>query len=462
MLTDAGVRILKLAMTYPVEPRRLLELSASVDEVLVVEEKRGFVEQQVRAIVHEAGHSTPVWGKRDGTRKPLVPMTGELTADRLVPVLTRMVPGLAPPPEPARARRPTRTLLPLVDAPGRTPAFCSGCPHNRSTVVPVGSITGGGVGCHGMIHFEPRHADETFVPPTPMGAEGAHWIGLAPFVGDRHLFQNLGDGTFSHSGSLAIRACVAAGVHITFKLLYNSAVAMTGGQDVAGLMDVPALTRSLAADGVRAITVCTDDVDRYGQSARFAPGVAVRSRDDVEAVQEELRARPGVSVLVYDQRCAAEARRLRKRGELDDPPMRVVINQAVCEGCGDCSRVSNCLSVLPVDTEFGERRAIHQSSCNKDYSCLEGDCPSFVTFEPAPRRAGRRWRRRRATAEAPRPQLPAGELAGPEAYEVVDLARTNETLDGLADTAVAAENAAIAKMAPKAVFQTDQRGAIFW
>jgi indolepyruvate ferredoxin oxidoreductase len=453
-LAEVGVRILKLAMTHPVVPATVLELSAAVDEVLVIEEKRPFVEQQVRAILHEAGHTTPVWGKRDGAGSALVPVAGELTADRLVPVLTRMVPGLAPPPPP----RAGRALLPLAEAPGRTPAFCSGCPHNRSTVVPVGSITGGGVGCHGMIHFEPRHADETFVPPTPMGAEGAHWIGLAPFVGDRHLFQNLGDGTFSHSGSLAIRACVAAGVHITFKLLYNSAVAMTGGQDVAGLMDVPALTRSLAADGVRAITVCTDDVGRYGPHAGFAAGVAVRHRDEVVAVQEELRRSPGVSVLVYDQRCAAEARRLRRRGELDDPPRRVVINQAVCEGCGDCSRVSNCLSVLPVDTEFGERREIHQSSCNKDYSCLEGDCPSFVTFEPSPRRRG--WRRRQgrrgsgaATGrpDEASPRLPEGELPPPPAPAPLGR-RFSVYTTGIGGTGIVTANRILARAAVIAGF----------
>ena len=467
-IAGAGITILQLAMTFPVVPAGVLDLCASVDEILVIEEKRPFVEQQVRAIVHEAGHTTPVRGKRDGAGAPLVPLSGELTADRLVPVLTRVVPDLAP-----AARRPGapapragRTILPLAEIPGRPPAFCSGCPHNRSTVVPVGSITGGGVGCHGMIHFEARHAEETFVPPTPMGAEGAHWIGLAPFVGDRHLFQNLGDGTFSHSGSLAIRACVAAGVHITFKLLYNSAVAMTGGQDVTGLMDVPALTRSLAAEGVSAIAVCSDDVDRYGRNANFAPGVAVRPREDVVAVQEELRARPGVSVLVYDQRCAAEARRLRKRGELEEPPRRVVINQAVCEGCGDCSRVSNCLSVLPVDTELGERREIHQSSCNKDYSCLEGDCPSFVTFTPAPRRLGRRARangKRRSAAtkasDGSRPQLPAGDLPMPAIVPIRE--RFSVYTTGIGGTGVVTANRLLARaavIAGYAVQGVDQTG----
>jgi indolepyruvate ferredoxin oxidoreductase len=472
-LASAGIRLLKPAMTYPLAPAGVLALSEAVDEILVVEEKRPFVEQQVRAIVHEAGYRTPVRGKRDGDGRPLVPAGGELAAERLVDVLTRVVPGLA-----SRATAPAggppagrRALLPLVEAPARTPAFCSGCPHNRSTVVPVGSITGGGVGCHGMIHFEPRHADETFVPPTPMGAEGVHWIGLAPFVGDRHLFQNLGDGTFSHSGSLAVRACVAAGVHITFKLLYNSAVAMTGGQDVTGLMDVPALTRSLAADGVRAITVCTDDVDRYGSRARFAPGVSVRHRDEVVEVQEELRRSPGVSVLVYDQRCTAEARRLRKRGELEDPPTRIVINQAVCEGCGDCSRVSNCLSVLPVETEFGERREIHQSSCNKDYSCLEGDCPSFLTFEPVPERRwratrlGRALRRRQAAGDpssgASRPTLPSGSLPEPTPDPALAGDRFSVYTTGIGGTGIVTANRILAHAAVLAGYSVqgvDQTG----
>jgi indolepyruvate ferredoxin oxidoreductase len=462
-LVGAGIRILKLALTYPLVPARIIELADSVDEILVVEEKRPFIEQQVRAILQEAGRVTPVQAKRDRRGEPLVPITGELTPERVLAVLERVLPELTPAPAPAVGK----ALLPLADVPTRTPAFCSGCPHNRSTVVPVGSITGGGVGCHGMIHFEPRHADETFIPPTPMGAEGAHWIGLAPFVGDRHLFQNLGDGTFSHSGSLAIRACVAAGVHITFKLLYNSAVAMTGGQEVTGLMDIPALTRSLAAEGVSALAVCTDDVTRYGRHAAFAPGVGVHPREDVVRVEEELRRAPGVSVLIYDQRCAAEARRLRKRGVLEEPPRRVVINQAVCEGCGDCSRVSNCLSVLPVDTEFGERREIHQSSCNKDYSCLEGDCPSFLTFEPEPR-SRRRWPRKRAPgqvgpggAEAARsrPQLPSGRLDVPDVPAIEH--RFSVYVTGIGGTGIVTANRLVghaALAAGYAVQGVDQTG----
>ena len=438
-LADAGVAVLKLALTHPVAPEAILALAGAAGEILVVEDKRAFVEQQVRAVLHEAGRTTPVRGRRDAAGDPLVPATGDLTAERIAAVVGRLLPDLAPV---AGAARVGPATIPLGDVPARPPAFCSGCPHNRSTVVPVGSITGGGVGCHGMIHFEARHAAEQFVPPTPMGAEGAHWIGLAPFVGDRHLFQNLGDGTFSHSGHLAIRACVAAGVHITFKLLYNSAVAMTGGQDVAGLMDVPALTRSLAAEGVAAIAVVTDDVHRYGRRAPFAPGVAVRSREEVVVVQEELRRRPGVSVLIYDQRCAAEARRLRKRGELAEPPQRVVINQAVCEGCGDCSRVSNCLSVVPVATEFGERREIHQSSCNKDFSCLEGDCPSFLTIVPASAAS------RAAVPPPPRP--PAGDLPEPAVVEVTG--RYSVYTTGIGGTGIVTANRLLAHAALGAGF----------
>jgi indolepyruvate ferredoxin oxidoreductase len=443
-LAAAGIRLVKLALTYPLVPARIIELADSVLEILVVEEKRPFIEQQVRAILQEAGRITPVQAKRDRQGEPLVPIAGELTPERVLTVLGRVLPDLAPP----QTAPVGKARLPLTDVPTRTPAFCSGCPHNRSTVVPVGSITGGGVGCHGMIHFEPRHAAETFIPPTPMGAEGAHWIGLAPFVGDRHLFQNLGDGTFSHSGSLAIRACVAAGVHITFKLLYNSAVAMTGGQDVTGLMDIPALTRSLAAEGVSAMAVCTDDVTRYGRHAAFAPGVGVHPREDVVRVEEQLREAPGVSVLIYDQRCAAEARRLRKRGVLEEPPRRVVINQAVCEGCGDCSRISNCLSVLPVDTEFGERRQIHQSSCNKDYSCLEGDCPSFLTFEPVSRR---RWRRKGASGPSPtgagssRPELPGSSL-DPPAIPAIEH-RFSVYVTGIGGTGIVTANRLVAHAA---------------
>ncbi len=381
------MRVLKLAMTFPVVPETLIEFAASVDELVVIEEKRPFIETQVRSLLHEARSPVPVVGKRDA-RGPGAGLVGGGAG--------RGRGGRHPRPGAARRWRPvanavpaTPRLIPLLEVPPRPPAFCSGCPHNRSTVAPVGALVGGGVGCHGIMYFEPRQAGLKKLPPTPMGAEGVPWIGLSPFVAEPHLIQNIGDGTLSHSGTLAIRASVAAGVDITFKVLYNSAVAMTGGQDVTGLMDIPSMTRALEAEGVARIVVCAEDPRRYGRRARWAPGVEVVGRDELARVQETLQQVSGVSVIVYDQRCAAEARRLRKRGLLEEPPRQVLINEAVCEGCGDCSTKSNCLSVLPLDTEFGEKRRIDNLSCNRDYTCLDGDCPSFVTLTPRPARRGR-------------------------------------------------------------------------
>ncbi|SHM65082.1 indolepyruvate ferredoxin oxidoreductase family protein [Cryptosporangium aurantiacum] len=394
---DVGVRILKPALTYPVVPETVREFAASVDEILVVEEKRPFVEVQLRALLHEAGIGVPVRGKRDAGGRPLVSSVGELDPSAVAAVLGRVLPGFVAPP--------VRRTLALLDLPGRAPGYCSGCPHNRSTVAPADALVGGGVGCHGILYFEARNAALRTLPPTPMGAEGVPWIGLAPFVAEQHLIQNLGDGTLSHSGTLAIRSCVAAGVNITFKILYNSAVAMTGGQDVTGLPDVPSLTRALHAEGVQRIVVCAEEPSRYGRKAQWAPGVRVLGRDRLTASQDELRKVAGVTVLIYDQRCAAESRRLRKQGVLPQPQQRVVINEAVCEGCGDCAAKSNCLSVLPHDTEFGVKRRVHDPSCNSDYTCLEGDCPAFVTITP---RNGSRKRPSRK-----RPALPNGELPTP-------------------------------------------------
>jgi indolepyruvate ferredoxin oxidoreductase len=403
-LEAAGIRVLTLAMTYPVATATVLDFAATVDELLVVEEKRPFVETQLRSILHEAGRTVPVRGKRDGAGQPLVSSVGELVPAAIATVIGRVLPDLAPAPV-------RRTLLPILDLPPRPPGYCSGCPHNRSTLVPDGALVGGGVGCHGIMYFEARNQGMRSLPPTPMGAEGVPWIGLSPFVDEPHLIQNIGDGTLSHSGTLAIRASVAAGVDITFKVLYNRAVAMTGGQDVTGLLDVPSMTRALEAEGVAKVVVCAEEPGRYPARARWAAGVEVFGRDHLPVVQEQLRSVPGVSVIIYDQRCAAEARRLRSRGELDEPPRRVLINHAVCEGCGDCGSKSNCLSVLPVATELGEKREIHDASCNRDYTCLDGDCPSFVTLRPDPR--GRR-RAASAAAATARPRLPDGLLPAPE------------------------------------------------
>jgi indolepyruvate ferredoxin oxidoreductase len=385
-----GIRLLKIGMLYPMEPAIVRQFARGLQEILVVEEKRSFVEMFVRDVLYNDAVHPPVLGKRDEQGRPLVPANGELDADRIAQIvasrlerrlqlssITARVAVL----EALRERPAPLTLA-------RQPYFCSGCPHNRSTQVPEGSMAAAGIGCHGMALNMPERRTAGV---THMGGEGAQWVGMAPFTNIPHMFQNLGDGTFFHSGSLAIRQAIAAGTNVTYKILYNSAVAMTGGQDAAGAMPVPDLTRMLEAEGVKRIIVMTDEPDKYGPGVRFAQGVEVWHRDRLDEAQKTLRDIPGVTVLVYDQRCAAEKRRLRKRGKLPDPAMRVVINEAVCEGCGDCGVKSNCLSVHPVETEFGRKTQIHQSSCNKDYSCLRGDCPSFVTVVPlgAPRKKDR-------------------------------------------------------------------------
>jgi indolepyruvate ferredoxin oxidoreductase len=384
-----GIRLLKIGMLFPMEPGVVREFARGLEELFVIEEKRAFVELFIRDVLYNQPERPRVVGKSDAEGRPLVPANGELDADRIAMLVASRLE--------ARLRLPSITarvalLEALRERPApltlaRQPYFCSGCPHNRSTVVPEGSMAAAGIGCHGMALYMDRQTYGL----THMGGEGAQWVGMAPFTEIPHIFQNLGDGTLFHSGSLAIRQAVAAGTNITFKILYNSAVAMTGGQEAAGAMPVPELTRALEAEGVRRILVLTDEPDKYPRDARWARGVEVWHRDRLDEAQRRLREVPGVTALIYDQRCAAEKRRLRKRGRLPEPARRVYIHEAVCEGCGDCGVKSNCLSVQPVDTEFGRKTQIHQSSCNKDYSCLLGDCPSFVTVEPvgAPRRRER-------------------------------------------------------------------------
>ncbi len=413
----------------------MVEFADSVRRMLVVEEKRPFVETQLRAALHEAGSRIPVLGKRDGDGKPLISSSGVLDPKTIGEIIDRVLPALRPAPA-------ARMELPLLITPARSPAYCSGCPHNRSTVAPDDALVGGGVGCHGIMYFEARNKDLKTLPPTPMGAEGVPWIGLSPFVNEPHLIQNLGDGTLTHSGTLAIRASVAAGTDITFKILYNTAVAMTGGQEVTGQQDVPALTRSLQAEGVHEIVVCAEDPGRYGRRARWAAGVEVLGRDRLAQTQQRLRKVPGVTVIIYDQRCAAEARRLRKRGLLPEPPRRVVINEAACEGCGDCGAKSNCLSVLPLDTEFGTKRHIHDSSCNRDYTCLDGDCPSFVTITP---KAGGRTRGKPART---RPGLPSGVLPEPAQPVVGD--RYSIYFTGIGGTGIVTANRVLVRAAEAA------------
>ncbi|MEK6667096.1 MAG: indolepyruvate ferredoxin oxidoreductase family protein, partial [candidate division NC10 bacterium] len=375
-----GIRLLKIGMLFPMEPGIIREFARGLEELFVIEEKRGLMELFIRDILYNQAERPRVVGKRDAEGRVLVPIDGELDADRVAQIVaTRLEARLGL--DSLRARLALYEALrerPAALTLTRQPFFCSGCPHNRSTVVPEGSMAAAGIGCHGMVLAMNRNT----LGITHMGGEGVQWVGMAPFTDMPHIFQNLGDGTLFHSGSLAIRQAVAARTNITYKILYNSAVAMTGGQDAAGAVPVPELTRQLEAEGVKRILVLTDEPEKYPRDTRWAKGVEVWHRDRLDEAQRMLQEIPGATILIYDQRCAAEKRRLRKRGKLPDPAMRVVINEAVCEGCGDCGVKSNCLSVHPVETEFGRKTQIHQSSCNKDYSCLLGDCPSFLTVIP--------------------------------------------------------------------------------
>ena len=385
-VASRGIRVLRIGMLYPLEPEVVREFARGLETVLVIEEKHPFVESQVRDALYGSARAPAVVGKRDRDGGLLVPADGELTAPRIAEALRRV---LAPRIEVRDAAVLPAAFLPTLPV-QRNAYFCSGCPHNRSTVVPAGSLAGGGIGCHGLVGMMDRSASAV-TGLTHMGGEGAQWIGQAFSYDGGHIFQNVGDGTYFHSGQLAVQACVAAGVDVTFKLLYNSTVAMTGGQDAVGALSVPDLTKKLEAEGIRRTIVCTDEPHRYkGLEATLARTAEVWHRDRLEEAQLLLREIPGVTVLIYDQQCAAQARRFRKRGELPVRTKRVIINEDVCEGCGDCGRKSNCLSVQPVETEFGRKTRIDQTSCNTDYSCLDGDCPSFVTVDVgSPRKEAR-------------------------------------------------------------------------
>jgi indolepyruvate ferredoxin oxidoreductase len=377
-LRHLGIRVLKLGMIYPLEPGIVRQFAQGLDEILIVEEKRSFIELFTRDILYHATDRPTIVGKFDAEGQPLLPMHGEIDADGVAQVIaSRLLRRQHVESVAAGAARLAALKAQEIELSLARPAyFCSGCPHNRSTVVPKGSLAAAGIGCHAMALGMDRNTRGI----THMGGEGAQWIGMAPFTDMPHMFQNIGDGTFFHSGSMAISAAVASGVNITYKILYNAAVAMTGGQDAAGALPIPELTRKLEAEGVRKTIVVAEEPGKYRQ-AQLASNAEVRDREDLEAVQRELRDITGTTVLIYDQQCAAEKRRHRKRGKLAEPSLRVIINEDVCEGCGDCGAKSNCLSVQPIDTEFGRKTRIHQSSCNKDYSCLKGDCPAFVTVD---------------------------------------------------------------------------------
>ena len=423
---DIGLRVYKVAMSWPLEPQGARRFAQGLEEVLVIEEKRQLIEYQIKEELYtwEAGKRAPrVVGKFDDNGE-WSRAEGQPSGTWLLPAHYEHNPAIV-----AKAIAQRLLKLNLTSSLGsqfkerlaflefkekalakprvtsiRQPYFCSGCPHNTSTRVPEGSRATAGIGCHFMAVWMDRNTS-TF---THMGAEGTPWIGQAPFTDEKHIFANLGDGTYFHSGLMAIRAAVAAKVSITYKILYNDAVAMTGGQQHDGPLDPAIISRQIAAEGVKPIVIVTDEPEKYPAGTNWAPGVTIRHRDELDAVQRELREQPGVSALIYDQTCASEKRRRRKRNAYPDPARRAVINEMVCEGCGDCSAKSKCLSVEPLETEFGRKRTINQSTCNKDFSCLKGFCPSFVTVEGGQLRKGKSGAR---GAEGDFPALPEAKPA---------------------------------------------------
>ena len=392
-LERRGIRILRVGAPWPLDAEIVRRFGRGLTEVLVVEDKRTFLEDQVRIALYGGPDTPRVVGKVDAQGRPLLSRLAELTADDIAEPLQRFLtdtgmPGL-PAVTPAGAAERVSTGVAGQDAytpdprrslqlAVRTPHFCSGCPHNSSTRVEPGTLVSAGIGCHALVMLGSQPERGAIAGTSQMGGEGGFWLGMEPFVAETHCVQNIGDGTFAHSGSLGVRAAVAAGAHVTFKLLRNSAVAMTGGQTAVGQRSLADLVDLLLAEGVAKVVVTSDDPTAARAALRSAKHlVSVRHRDDIEAVQRELAAVPGVTVLIHEQECATERRRRWRRGRADRP-QRVMINERVCEGCGDCGQISNCLSVHPVETELGRKSRIHQSSCNLDLSCLKGDCPSFV------------------------------------------------------------------------------------
>ena len=367
-----GIRLLKIGMVWPLEPGIIRDFAKGLDTILVVEEKRSLIEAQMRDILYTEENRPEVIGK------VLFPAHGVLEPNQIALAVASRIKDKAVK-SCAEALQSTLSVARnQADLVQRVPYFCAGCPHNSSTVLPEGARGYAGIGCHWLAQFVPGRKTEG---ATQMGGEGANWVGEAPFSKRDHMFQNIGDGTYNHSGLMAIRHAVGSGVNITYKILFNDAVAMTGGQRNDGGLTVPQIANQVRAFGVERIAIVSDEPDKYPSDAGFPPHVSFNHRADLQAVQTGLMAAKGTSVLIYDQTCAAEKRRRRRKGEFPDPAKRVFINELVCEGCGDCGVKSNCVAIQPVETEFGRKRQIGQSSCNKDFSCVKGFCPSFVTVE---------------------------------------------------------------------------------
>jgi len=410
-----GVRLFKVGCAWPLSKSELKEFAQGLDLIIVVEEKRSLLEVQVREELYGTTNQPLCIGKKDEQGNWLFPVKGALDpnevaiciGDRLLKyhrndeIAARV----------ARLKEFQRIAAETKDVAQRIPYFCSGCPHNSSTVVPDGMRAYAGIGCHYMAQWMNRST----LGYTQMGGEGANWVGEAPFSTRKHVFQNIGDGTYNHSGYMAIRAAIASNTNVTYKILFNDAVAMTGGQANDGGLTVPQVARQVAAEGAKRVVVVTDEPTKYPPDIDWPKGLTIYHRDDLIAVQKELAEIEGVTVLIYDQTCAAEKRRRRKRHTYPDPDKRVIINELVCEGCGDCGVKSNCVSVQPLETEWGRKRTIDQSSCNKDFSCVKGFCPSFVTVHGAKLKKGQGVAADHDLPALPDPKLPAIE----QTYNIV-------------------------------------------
>ena len=403
---NLGLRLFKIGCPWPISRAELAAFAKGLDLIIVVEEKRSLIEVQVREELYGTANQPVCIGKKDEQGNWLFPVKGALDPNDVAICIGERLLRTAPNDElaanVARLKSAQKALTETSDVAARIPYFCSGCPHNTSTRVPEGSRAYAGIGCHYMAQWMERKT----LGFTQMGGEGANWVGEAPFSNRPHVFQNIGDGTYNHSGILAIRSAIASRTTMTYKVLYNDAVAMTGGQANDGGLTVPQIARQVAAEGASRVVVVTDEPWKYAKDTDWPRGLTVHHRDELDLIQRELATVPGVSVLIYDQTCAAEKRRRRKRGAFPDPLKRVVINDLVCEGCGDCGVKSNCVSVQPLETEWGRKRTIDQSSCNKDYSCIKGFCPSFVVVHGAQLKKGESVAEPADWPALPAPSLP--------------------------------------------------------